>query len=247
MSITTAEAVAEFIGVGDDATKLAVVAALYPWVERLVNKAVGWDLEQATHTEYYPKTERGGEYDAFTQMEGGRSDVLALLHKWVRPSGLVVYEQVGAYAGQVAGAFGSDTVLTLGSDYILELDTDNVCKSGHVRRLGRRWPKQIGSVKVTYTAGFTAAEFAGTASTGIDASDLVYGVNLSCLKAYVQIMAQQPGANGGASGVIVEERVGEYMHKFDSFTQGQLVGMKFTVPVEAAEIFFRYKSYSIAV
>jgi hypothetical protein len=71
-----------------------------------------------------------------------------------------VREDPTGYFGQVSGGFGNNTVLVGGSDYFLKMDEDGISWSGQLVRRAFWFPMTIGSVKVTYVAGFTDAELA---------------------------------------------------------------------------------------
>lgn len=233
--------------------------ALLPLVrknaERLCKQVMGWDPERSAKTEFYESTERGGgehywigEWGSHSQV-GGRTDVLQLKRKFVLATGLTVQEFSGAWMGQY-----DDTVwetLTLGDEYYLDLDTASVSESGHLIRLGAEWPKSRGSVKVTYTAGFTATELSG-AMTGAtdytDASDLRLAIAMAVAKVYNEMKSQQRNTRTHAAGPISGERVPDYSYQMEGTAVVALMGMSFDLPPAVLQILNRYSNkYSLAI
>ncbi len=230
-----------------------LVPFLRPMVERAVEQVVGWEIEQASHTRYYPKTEKGGESEPYfpgvfggQPQIGGQTYCIFLDHKFVRTTNLEVWEKSGAYFGQAA-TFDADSKLTIGTHYVLDMDgSDAVSESGCLRRLSAYWPTTPGSVKVTYTAGFSSTELKGSASTW-DASDLRYATLMTLQQAYNQVMTHQRDADTGRRGLITAESIEGYSYQLDRGVAATLQGMQVEVPPAARRILDKYRRYSIAV
>ena len=223
--------------------------------EKLCKAYMGWDPERSEVTEYYPLTERGGARNCWLgdwgsrPSTGGRTAVLQLKRKWVLASGLAVSEYAGAYMGQSDQTDWTD--LALGTDFILDLDDDNVSESGHLVNLGGAWPKQRGSVKVVYTAGFTATELDGT-KTGdtdyTDASDLRLAVMMAVAKVYNELKSQQKNTLTHAAGPVVSERLPDYQYAMEPVAARALMGMSMGLPPACKEILHRYTNrYSLVI
>lgn len=233
---------------GLDATDVLLPLVRGP-AEDACKDYLGWDPERSAKTEYYARTERGGEsfywlgeWGSHSSI-GGRTDVQPLKRPWVLASGLQVWEFSGAWMGQ-----SDDTdweLLTLGDEYYLDLDDDNVSESGHLIRLGAEWPKQRGSVKVTYTAGFTPTELNGAMTEDTDytrASAIRLAVMETIAKAYNEMKAQQKNPRTHAAGVLVGERVPDYGYTADGPATRLQQGMLIDVPPSAQRKLDRYST-----
>lgn len=258
MSILSDHDAREFLGVGSDD---ALVPMIRKPTEKAVKSFLQWNPERHTVTKYYPKGQVGGEYSNWpgdnavggdttwpkrgtgvVSTVGGISSVLHLDDKFVIPTGLVVYEYAGAYMGQVESDWGD--ALTLGTDYWLELEDENFSETGHLMRLGASWPKQPGSVKVTYSAGFTADQLSGD-DDDYDASDIRLATLIAVQKAYIQADANRPKSNGRASGPIISETIQGYSYTLASNVASVQLGMARSLPAESRQLLQRYKSYRL--
>ena len=124
----------------------------------------------------------------------------------------------GAYAGHNAGTFPAESLITEGVQFYQDTDElpdgTSICRSGQLVRIGV-WPTTARCVKVTYVAGFTAAELAGTASTGIDASDIADLVYEQISFEFSRWKARQASIKAGSMGPLVSERMGDYAASYD--------------------------------
>jgi len=240
----------EFLGLAADDPVLPLIRR---GVERAVTQWTGWELARASYTRYFPKIERGGEGTDFpgefgvVPNTGGRTDEIYLDHKYVLASGFAVYEFAGAYAGQ------SDSTdweaLTLGDEFALDLFDDNVCRSGGVKRLGAEWPKARGSVKATYTAGFTATELSGVmdgSADYTDASDIRLAVQIALTKAWNEVMQHRKNQRGVA-GPFTAESIEGYSYSKDAAAAALLTGMAAKLPLESLELLQPYRKYGLVV
>jgi hypothetical protein len=145
--------------------------------EQHVKDFLGWgEVEQQTWIEYYPQ-EQGvtniGDPHYIVASNHQRAipgfylaDNTIQLRQLPARSITEVREDATGYFGQPAGSFGSNTILQQGSDYFLKVENpaiyggQPISWSGHlVRRT--LWFPAIGSVMVTYVAGFTSGELSG--------------------------------------------------------------------------------------
>ncbi len=203
-----------------------------------VEEALGWPIEQATYTEYYPiapdvvregqetlEVEGGSAY--FARGDGGT--VLSLRNRPVRSITSVTIDTNGFF-GQVSGSFAG-SALVAGSDYYLTLDYRGLSRSGALVRRGPAWPAIPGSIKVVYVAGFSSAELLATYSFFKDA---VLRTIRDHWNRYLQMKAGLAGKElnseslpGGVSGSYSTENTGQW-----------------PIPDSAMELIDRWISYS---
>lgn len=139
------------------------------YVESMAKKHVRHGIIQQTHTEFQRRYDisrqditpsnfevsNGSVYSSWEDSSYG--EYLQLNNGFVR-SITNLWEDSNADFGQQSGDFGNSTLLTLGTDYHLELDETGMSRSGRVIRNSRSWSSKPGTIKITYVAGFTAAE-----------------------------------------------------------------------------------------
>lgn len=241
----------------------SVLAALQPAIDRAVARYLRYNPVQSSHTEFHPRRahmfggvgERGqwesdGTRAFFVSRYGNTrtSDILQLHHLPVRGTP-TIYEERGALAGQKVGSFAADTQLTSGTSFWMdasEEDSDGtlLSRSGQIIRRGSAWPDELGSVKVTYTAGYSATEFAGTATSGVDVSDIAVACKLLMQKMYQTIKATGSSTGSGSiAGVKLSERMGDYGYSVEGNTARQLAGMSVNIIGEIAELLQPHVNY----
>jgi hypothetical protein len=149
-----------------------LTAQVHALAEAHVKDHLGWqEIEQRTWTEYYPRDQGAASTNEPRYIVASNRqravpgfyfapNAIQLQQLPVR-SITEVREDATGYFGQVAGSFASNTVLQPGGDYFLKTEQDGISWSGLLVRRAFWFPATIGSVKVTYVAGFTAAELAG--------------------------------------------------------------------------------------
>jgi hypothetical protein len=154
--LTTLEAVKTHLGMASEDTTLdPQLNQLLAAVDAAIKKQLKQNFEEDTYTEFY---------------DGTGSERLYLRQTPVQSTGLTVYEDSNGNYGQTSGAFAASTLLTLGTDYVLAVDQpDGTSLQGVLVRLYGVWsgrtlygPKELtgspsdalGSIKVTYTAGY---------------------------------------------------------------------------------------------
>ena len=167
--ITSSSDIQTYLGL---ASMTALATQVQALAEEHVKDFLGWqEVEQQTWVEYYPR-EQGAtntndpHYVVASNHQRAvpgfyyAPNIIQLQQLPVR-SITEVREDATGYFGQVAGAFGSNTVLQQGSDYFLKTEQGGIAWSGQLVRRAFWFPATIGSVMVTYVAGFTAAELSG--------------------------------------------------------------------------------------
>jgi hypothetical protein len=162
-------------GAATDA-EIALVQALLPSVEQQIKDYCHCDLEQATYTEYYPTMTRkahidqiGGTWDvsgsrAYRVFVGGDDSATRLYLRQIPVRSITsIYEDSSAYYGEGSGDFGASTELTLGTDYSVAWESgsnssNGLCRTGRLVKHVGNWSMREGTIKVTYTGGWTADE-----------------------------------------------------------------------------------------
>lgn len=128
------------------------------WVSSLIEEILNRpNMSKKERTEYYQGT-------------GSQKLLLRSRPVFTTPD-IQLWLHEGGHYGSTSDAFGTGTLLTYGSDYFLKIDQeDGTSRSGILFRLNNFWPKpsirqggylspfvweDTGSIKVTYTAGYT--------------------------------------------------------------------------------------------
>lgn len=238
---------AEYLGL-TASNSLVGLAAIY--AQRACEAYVGFPLTATTTTEYYPTFDHF-EADQFVDYEQTatlqRTERLRLKRRPLKLTGLQVWEDVGGYMGQKAGSFAASTELTLGTDFVVDLDTAGGSMSGHLLRMSGSWPTTVGSVKVTYKAGFNSTELNGAMDGGVDdyynAQDVQQAVLMAALKNYNELKQQQPGMLSGVGGPLSYEKIEGYEYAVDKSISASFGGMLMTLPPMSKKLLSRYVNY----
>ena len=160
------------------ASMTALATQVQALAEQHVKDFLGWgEVEQQTWVEYYPR-EQGttNTNDPHYVVASNHQRAIARLYfaeniiqlqQLPVRSVTEVREDATGYFGQVANSFDSNTILQQGSDYFLKVEDpaiyggQPISWSGHLVRRAFWFPGTVGSVMVTYIAGFTATELSG--------------------------------------------------------------------------------------
>lgn len=145
---------------------------LQPMVEAEVKRVIGYDIEQATYTEFYPEQESTSQLDGeqlvvgyelsqpggvlIPKQRGDKSLATLRLRQLPVRSVTSIYENPSAI-GTDADQFPAATLLPANS-YKLDKVDASFCLTGKVFRVYGLWSMQPRVIKVTYVAGYTAAE-----------------------------------------------------------------------------------------
>lgn len=178
------------------------------------------ELEQQTWVEYHP-LDQGATGDADPHYIIDSSHRRAVPGLYLAPNSIQlrnlpvrsiteVREDATGYFGQTPGSFGPTTILQAGGDYFLKQEQAGLSWSGHLVRRSFWFPATLGSVMVTYVAGFTALELAGrwqVFKTAVleTAADLYLRGKAISLGERPGVAAESLG--GGASASYVNERL----------------------------------------
>ena len=200
------------------ATQTSVMTLIRKGVEASVRSECHWQIDEATFTVYLPyfnqptvPTVGTANLAMAASALGGYSFVvrgrnrLQLPSPWVK-SVASVYVDEGAIAGNGASDFPSSSLLDPDTQYYLEIENARsggvvFSKSGGLLRVDRSWPSTAGTVKVTYSSGFDADDFAG------EQYGLYAAIVSECAAKWV---ARQNYADPGSNGSIKSERLGDY-------------------------------------
>jgi hypothetical protein len=215
---------------------------------RAVKDFVGFDIEQATYTEYYPVSDQIGSEsplaraDTYMSLLGsgsletvGVSD-LFLKQRPVR-SITSIHENRGAWdANAASGDWSSDSLLASGSDYKVDWDEDGLCMSGTITRQGI-WPSAKRSVRVVYVGGFTADELASERWSAFKEAAL-----LTIQMKYMDLQSLRQNTDRTGVGPMTSERIGDWAGSWSVATIDHLFGMKMQIPPSAKDALRTYVS-----
>lgn len=255
MSIVAVADVLTYLGKNATATdaERGLVQMLIPLAEGALRKFLGYNPEQAERTEFYPDSDQyaveDDSYDVINNriVGGGMesdSRIITLQHLPVR-SIYAVDEDMAAYAGQGANDFAAPTRRVLGTDYYLDVGQSGLSESGFLVRIGGCWPSRRRTVRVIYTAGYTAAELDGSDST-VDAQALKFAAILAVAAAFQEHRTWQAEATAGGVGPLQSESINTSGHSVTyAVNTSQLsTGMIVRLPPKAqalAQPFRRYR------
>lgn len=221
--------------------EMSIVHQAIVKAESAVLRHLRYDPVLKSHTEYFPRQDyTPSNAEAVWEIEGSQAvlrrraeasvDELQLTHIPVRASTAVVLriEYDGRF-GTKAGAFGASTVKTEGVDFWPQYDLEDsdgykVCLDGIIKSMGR-WPTEPGSVKVVYTAGYTAAELAGTDTVLNAASISEVVVDEALRRAKKTLTLWKKNAQiGHSAGVITSESLGDYSYSLSTTLTDKMLG-----------------------
>lgn len=260
MAITTASEVASYLGLSSTPTLLTT---LLPYGEAEVKKFLRYDPEQQEHTEIYPASQRAADRDVLVDVRGDKAiftgghqanNFLYVKHLPVRDSSATgvssdpqVFEDYDARFGQASGAFAASTEIDRGDEWYLDYEYAGLSKSGKFVRVGANWPTQAGTVKIVYTAGYSADELAGTGGD-VDVSD----IKLACLIAVGHLYKQavlngSTGAAGLTAGPIVSESITDYSYTVSGGAAERMGYSRGGLPSQVQRMLTPYRSYREAL
>jgi len=233
-----------------------------------VKKHLAYDPEQKSYDgQLYPRAEINdaseidGIWDvnsahtrAVWEARNGIFSYLQLEHLPVRQVTEVLVDP-SALFGQQSDDFGTGTAWSQGVEYMVEWDqkanadgTIGVCRTGQLISRGA-WPVTPGTVKVSYKAGYSPAEFAGQAlatnlnddgkitMAGVDASAVKTATLLEVMRYYLLFKTMSLNSLTGlhVAGPLQSESLGSYSYSLASGQQvALLTGMQIAISPEAA-------------
>ncbi len=230
------------LGLSDSATEeeRAIAGTATKRAESAVRTYIGYDPVQEERTEFYPQRDYSRSRSQFVwevsdtqayrrSLSEAATDELILRHIPVRSTPEIDLRiDYDGRAGTRAGSFAIETLKVEGSDFWPNYDGqddagNSICRDGLFRSFGL-WPTEAGSVRVTYTGGYTDAELHGD-DTLVDAGDIVDAVIEEAVKRTKKgfVMAKQ-GIAGFVAGVIISENLGDYRYTIDPTSARMLFG-----------------------
>lgn len=236
------------------AAQIALLTLLKPMAESAVKTWVGYAIEQTTFTHFLPEVDtregRIESLDATTdRVFFEATDGTERLYLPERPLRSItsLYEDAAAYAGQGASDFAAATLLTAGTDFYIDYTTSGVSWSGLVVKIAGTWPSRRRTVKVTYSAGLSAAELAGTTSVsgpnGVGVGQLKLAAIIASAIAFRQHSSVAAGVGGGV-GPVQSERLADYSVTYGKSVDN-LFGFGTDLPDGVKRLLEPFKRYDI--
>lgn len=256
MAICTNDELFPFLGISaPTAQQTVLMNLLRPMAEDAVRQEVGYSIEQATYTHFLPNnsTTVGRELgvdvlnDRVVFEYEGETPDLFLMERPVR-SITSIYEDRAAYGGQGGSDFAASTLLTSGTDYYLDYVVSGISWSGNVRRINAGWSPRERTIKVTYVAGVTAAELAGTSvvrgPNGNGVTTLKRAALVAAAIAWKEPQASIQGSGAGA-GPVTSERLADYSVTYAANHVTNLFGFKMMLPQQVKDMLSDFKRRTI--
>lgn len=246
----------------------AALNLFLPQAEAVVKSHLQYDPEQRVATEFYPRADPSGGYirtgvawDVDSSHRAARAYAVGgggQLHPTLQLARLPVRSVTGLWIdydgkfGQAPGAFGSGTEEEAGVGFWIEVEQENVGLSGCLFGASQ-WPREPGSVKVAYRAGYSPIELLGRAtadetdadgnitSAGVDGSPIKRAVLMTVSGAMQKWDALKKSKTGFQPNK-QSEKLGDY-----SYTLGAnaIATLAVDLPAAAAEVLEPYVNYGV--
>jgi len=230
------------LGLSDSVTdeERSVVLAAIAGAEGAVRRHLRYDPVQRRRTEYYPQQQYGrrggrsaweveGSSAVLRTLDVGASRGLQVRHLPIRESPAIqLYVDHDARSGTRATAFADSSLKTEGTDYWPNYDGEDsgehkLCRDGIIWSSGW-WGTSPGTVKIIYTAGYTAAELHGQ-DWAVDAMLIVVAAINEAARYVKKAMANKKSSSvGWASGPLASERLDAYSYTVDTSALNRLFG-----------------------
>jgi hypothetical protein len=200
--ITDSASVVEYVRAGQavelSSAQIALIYGFHNAVEREVKKVIGYNPEQATYTEFYPERTINSTRDddggfglwdvvgnRATRLErGGFERTEFILKNLPVRSVTSIYENLNAWTTGVAnGDFPSNTLLAA-SQYYLDQSEAGISRTGKLVRSYGIWTSAPRTVKVTYVAGWTAAEMI------VQMPEVQLAIKIAVSRVYLDLLAR---------------------------------------------------------
>lgn len=253
MICSTAD-VLKYLGKASSATdaEYGLIALIQPLAEGALRDYIRYDPEYKLHIEFYPETNQyPSDNEETLETVGSRvvsglgfSDqrIIRVRHHPLR-SIVSIYEDHASRAGFSPNSsdFSVDTLLTQGVDYMPDINQDGFSDSGMIEKLNGSWSRRRRTVKIAYYSGYTAAEFDGTADSGIDAQGLKFAVLLAIVGAFQESLAWQ--GTGQTAGPLQSESISASGHSRTFAGQGISLtqGMMVSLPPKAKQLASKFR------
>lgn len=245
-----------FLGIAAEtatAVEVALSTAAIKSAEGLVFSALGYNPVLAVQTEFYPRIDfaQAGQSvmevtatSTYARRQVGEvTSELQVLRLPIREAGSTGADTIDlrvdydGRSGAQSGSFATETLKVEGTDFwpnydILDSAGRKVCGDGIIRSAGL-WPSAAGSVKITYAAGYTASELAGTDSV-LDASPIRDSIIDEAVRKFKKAAVRLKGVRGHSSGPLTSENLGDYSYSLDGGYLSAMMGYSASVLPETA-------------
>lgn len=232
--------------------EVALLNILKPMAEDAVREAVGYSITQDTYTHFLPEMDDdGAEVDNIDVVNDrvafeyrGATNKLFAPERPIR-SITSLYRDSAAYGGQGSGDFGSSTLQTSGTDYYVDYVSSGVSWNGLIVSIAGTWPTRSRTIKLTYVAGLTAGELAGTTAvrgpSGTGVGQLKYAALLAASLAFKEPESIQ----GSNTGPITAERLADYSVQYSAKDISNIFGFKQRLPEKVLSLLEPFKRYRL--
>lgn len=226
--ISASEVLAELGIASPTSIETAIVNNAIIKAHGAVRRALGYDPVRAERTEYHPQMpfqaqiSRGiwevmEQRAVLRQVSESATNELQLQHLPVRSVAEVRVDYNGR-SGTASGSFGTSTIRVQGVSYwpnfdCLDSSGNAVCRDGVLRTLGL-WPTTPGTVKVKYTAGYTAAELRG-GDPILNAEPIWEACLDEAVRRARRVLAMAKGSAGVPASLMQSENLGDYSYSAD--------------------------------
>jgi hypothetical protein len=255
MSICSKADVTTWLGLNSSLSEKEdmLLELLIPLAESSLQSFVGYNVSQQTFTQFYPARESYNEDElvgldvvnnrVIEDWSGGSRNLL--LKELPARSITSVYDDPSALGGQGASDFPVGSLLD-SSAYYLDVDQSGICWSGKLIRKSGTWGRNPRSIKVTYVAGFTAAELDGTATAGIRAVGLRFAASIAVAHAFKEAVSNGKYTTALPIGPLTQESISTTGH---SVTYGgtdvtALYGLVSSLPPKSLALAQPFRSYA---
>lgn len=248
--ITSLDALA-FIGESTPTSaQLVAMDVIRPLAEDAVKQYVGYSIEQATHTHYLPEDSTyQGELVGYDVINNRVYEEYScgprFLYVPERPLRSItsIFEDPSAEGGQASGDFGVSTELTAGLDFYIDYTVAGVSWSGRLERIVTNWSTKRRTVKVTYVAGLTAGELAGTTAIRGPEGGGVSAIRYAAMMAASMYYNEAQSLNDGGQGPIKSERLYDYAVTYAD-DMVKLMSMQYKLPPKAMLLLDPFRRYA---
>lgn len=139
-----------------------------------------------------------------------------------------LYVDYDGRGGSRVGAFGAATEKTEGTDFWPNFDGEDddgnaICRDGLIRSAGS-WSTSPGTVKIVYTAGYSAEEFRGQKDM-VDATPIWSAIVEEAVRRMKKVMVTKKTTGvGWVAGALTGERLGDYSYTVNPAEMQHLLG-----------------------
>ena len=239
-----------------------VLLLLHPLAEAKIKEYIGYDPEQKTVTEHFPRHTHagggglrgGGFWDSNTAHthavfeREATSGAVESLQTQRLPLRTITTLKVDSNArfGKGTDPWPTGSDWTEGQDYWPEYEQADFCLSGLLDASGA-WPVTPGSVELVSLSGYSPDELAGRATAtgtssgiittaGVSAIGIKQAVIIQVTKGFQTWAANKKSSRlGFLPGVLNSEKIGDYSYTIDSSLAAEAGGLMNDLAPEAAQ------------